>query len=101
MFFVDRGKCKGCGLCMEACPQQAVGMRDGAAFIDQQLCAGCGTCRATCNNDAIYEVEIVEPAAAATAHQRNKPLARPGSVAFPESGKRVTLVRALAALAPV
>jgi len=101
MFLVDRGKCTGCGLCLEACSQQAVRMRNGTAFIDQGLCAGCGACRAACGNDAIYEVEILAPSTAAAARQQSKPLAQPGSVTFWGSGKRATLPRVLAALAPV
>lgn len=100
MFLVDREKCIGCGLCLEACPQQAVRMQDEAAFIDQGLCTGCGACRAACSNDAIYEVEIIEPAAA-IGRQQSKPLAQPGFAAFPEREKRAPLIRALTALAPV
>ena len=55
--------CTGCGLCMPACPYQAIemeeiGTRDGmvvkvAAKVNPGLCQGCGTCVALCRVKAI------------------------------------------------
>ncbi len=55
--------CTGCGLCLPACPYQAIEMeeiknRDGkvvkrAAKVNPGLCQGCGTCVALCRVKAI------------------------------------------------
>ncbi|HBQ28698.1 MAG TPA: hypothetical protein DD719_04735 [Desulfotomaculum sp.] len=101
MFYVDSSKCKGCGLCVEACPQQAISMKGELAFINQDLCAGCGTCREICNNNAIYEVEVITPRVVRTGKQQNKPLlVEPGPVMFKNNTKKATLLGALATLAP-
>lgn len=101
MFYVDRAKCKGCGLCVQACSQQAISLNNGAAFINQELCTGCGSCREVCKNGAIYEVEVVQPAAARTDDNQGKPSARSGPGALRENRKRPALVSAFAALAPL
>ena len=103
MLFVDKEKCAGCGLCVEACPQQAIRMQDGTALIDQGRCAVCGTCLATCDNNAIYEVEVLDPVAvaAATRRQTETPAQFSRNGAFLEGAKRPTLVRVLAAAAPI
>lgn len=44
-----REKCTGCGACMEACPQQAIG-RDaqGRITLDRGKCTACGQCAEWC-----------------------------------------------------
>jgi len=101
MFYVDRKKCNGCGLCAEACPQQAIRVSGKAALIDQELCAGCGACREVCGNNAIYEVEVISPAAARVAGRPRVPEEKAGPAILKEKGKGATLPAALAALAPV
>ncbi len=101
MFYVDSLKCKGCGLCVEACPQRAISLKNEVAFINQDLCAGCGICRETCNNKAIYEVEIITPKVVRTGKQQSEPLlVEPGPVMFKNNTKKTTLLGALATLAP-
>jgi NAD-dependent dihydropyrimidine dehydrogenase PreA subunit len=64
MIFIDENKCTLCGTCVEACPWQALSLRDAKLVIDRDLCAECGACLRLCPFDAIYEVE---PAVAANA----------------------------------
>jgi Fe-S-cluster-containing hydrogenase component 2 len=66
MIFIDEDKCSGCGVCLEACPEGAILLRDSAAVIEQNHCTGCGDCLAVCQESAIYEVEVApEPVTAA------------------------------------
>jgi len=42
------GYCKGCGTCIEACPNGALSLRDGKAYVDHNLCITCGYCVPHC-----------------------------------------------------
>jgi NAD-dependent dihydropyrimidine dehydrogenase PreA subunit len=57
MIVIDEGRCSGCGVCVEACPEGAIVLRDSAAAIERHLCTGCADCLPVCPQDAIYEVE--------------------------------------------
>ncbi|MFX1297204.1 MAG: glycyl-radical enzyme activating protein [Promethearchaeota archaeon] len=49
-----RSKCKGCGLCIEVCPQKAI-LRGADPFqvkTDRAICISCGECIVTCPNQA-------------------------------------------------
>jgi ferredoxin len=59
MIFVDRKKCSGCALCVEACSQGAITIRDSMAVIDQRLCRQCEVCAEVCPAGAIRVVELV------------------------------------------
>ena len=56
--------CKGCGLCVDACPKGLLKMSDEinqkghhpAQITDMQECVGCGSCAIMCP-DCIIEVE--------------------------------------------
>lgn len=52
--FIDPNKCLGAGSCVNACPEEAIGMINGKArFIDPTVCIGHGACAAACPHGAI------------------------------------------------
>jgi len=51
---INAAKCKGCGLCVKACPSGAIsGEKKKPHKIDQQLCIKCGACAKACNLGAV------------------------------------------------
>ena len=55
---IDEAKCNGCGLCAEACHENAIGMVDGKArLLRDDYCDGLGDCLPACPMDAISFVE--------------------------------------------
>ena len=61
----DTNRCKGCGLCVEACPKDLLAIaRDKinqkghhpAEITDQEKCAGCAFCAMMCP-DCVIKVE--------------------------------------------
>jgi len=65
---VDTEECKGCGLCVEACPQKVLGQTKQVnsrgyqySFIEYpELCIGCSNCATVCPDTCItvYRVKI-------------------------------------------
>lgn len=55
---IDEDKCNGCGLCVEACHEGAIGMVDGKAkLLRDDYCDGLGDCLPVCPTGAIsFEV---------------------------------------------
>ena len=43
-----RGKCIGCGECVDICPEQACTLTDAGIVTDHNLCIRCGQCAAVC-----------------------------------------------------
>lgn len=67
MIFINEDNCSGCGICVEACPEGAIVLRDSVAAIEQHLCTGCADCLVACTQAAIYEViDAPVPVAAAS-----------------------------------
>lgn len=50
--FFDGDKCKGCGRCVEVCPEGAIHLIDGKSRTDRQLCIGHGACVVVCPSEA-------------------------------------------------
>ena len=50
---VDTSKCAGCGVCVAACPVEAIEIVDGVAKIDEEKCIECGACVGECPCEAI------------------------------------------------
>ena len=51
---IDREKCDGCGLCVTACHEGAIGLKDGkAVLLRDDYCDGLGNCLPACPTGAI------------------------------------------------
>jgi len=45
--------CTGCGICITACPYDAIKVEEGVAKVTEVLCTGCGACVSTCPSGAM------------------------------------------------
>lgn len=55
-------KCKGCGKCLEVCPQEAIeGEEDYIHVIDAYECDRCGKCLEVCPHGAIVKAGAIKP----------------------------------------
>ena len=54
---IDSEKCKGCKLCIKACPFEALYMEGKLAVLKPEECRACGACLDSCHFDAITEAE--------------------------------------------
>lgn len=50
---IDAFRCDGCGVCIQRCPPQIMGLVRGKAALLTDLCEECGTCNEVCPNGAV------------------------------------------------
>jgi len=50
---VNKDDCVGCGVCVDACPNEAIKMDDNVATVDPDTCIDCEACVSECPNSAI------------------------------------------------
>ncbi len=50
---VNRDRCRGCLLCRDVCPPEAIFEKDGRIFIKENLCIRCYCCQEVCPENAI------------------------------------------------
>ena len=50
---VDAEKCTACEECVDACPLDALQVKDDVAVVDDELCGDCGSCVDVCPSEAI------------------------------------------------
>jgi ferredoxin len=80
---IDEDKCDGCGLCVSACHEGAIGLVDGKAkLLRDDYCDGLGNCLPVCPTEAISfeEREAAEFDEAAVAAKTSK--SQPGAMPF-------------------
>jgi NAD-dependent dihydropyrimidine dehydrogenase PreA subunit len=52
---IDKEKCNGCGLCVNACHEGAIGLKEGkAVLLRENYCDGLGDCLPACPQKAIF-----------------------------------------------
>lgn len=55
---LEEETCIGCGICVDACPQEVLGIDDGLMAVDNEdACIGCGDCLEECPMGAITEIQ--------------------------------------------
>jgi NAD-dependent dihydropyrimidine dehydrogenase PreA subunit len=52
---IQKEKCIGCTRCINACPFDAIKMKDNKAIIIEDMCRGCMRCAFACPTNAIIQ----------------------------------------------
>ncbi len=50
---IDASNCSACGVCVDACPFDALTLNDSTAVVNPAKCMGCGVCQSQCVSEAI------------------------------------------------
>ena len=54
---IDEEECIGCGICVDACPQEVLDVPRGVCeVVNEDSCIGCGDCLEECPMGAITEI---------------------------------------------
>ena len=54
---IDKETCIGCGICVDACPQEVLEVVDGTSTVtNEDACIACGDCLEECPMGAITEI---------------------------------------------
>jgi uncharacterized Fe-S center protein len=53
MPWVEDTRCNGCGICVEECPVDAIGIQEEKAKIDMEGCIRCALCHDICPQEAV------------------------------------------------
>jgi dissimilatory sulfite reductase (desulfoviridin) alpha/beta subunit len=65
-----------CGLCVQACADDAIILEDGQPLIDRERCIDCGACVDACPKDVIFNAEKGYKVVAGGTGSRHPQLAR-------------------------
>ncbi|MBS3098495.1 DUF362 domain-containing protein [Candidatus Woesearchaeota archaeon] len=75
---VFKGECKGCGVCVECCPVEAIKLENKKAVFNYSKCWGCGVCILNCKNNvlkpkkAMFDALLAEGAYAVIKNKRKQ-----------------------------
>jgi NAD-dependent dihydropyrimidine dehydrogenase PreA subunit len=81
---IDQELCKGCGVCVGACPNDAILLQEGKAWINQMKCSSCQLCVEMCPTGALrLERDVIpaiveKPQAIQVSHPQAAGVALPG-----------------------
>jgi len=83
VYHIDAALCKGCGLCVKACPAAAIaGERKEPHVIDSSRCQCCGACEAACPAGAVISAGRPPAAGSGGAPTRDQGKTEAGGVAL-------------------
>jgi ferredoxin len=88
---IDLQKCDRCGLCVHACPTEALGLQDGKAVVaDPLACEYSGLCEAVCPVQAITRpFEIVVAGEEKTSSNSTKVVGKDGLPVYNENNNKI------------
>ncbi len=89
---IDKERCSGCGLCVDACHEGAIGLTDGkATLLRDDYCDGLGDCLPACPEDAIsFEEREALPYDEEAVKENMKKKASPGECDYEQPSRLTT-----------